>query len=278
MTMNIIKPVWYLGGGENSLTEIPVVIPTYNAVEHLRRCILALQKYTVVPHHPYIADDYSPSQELHSYLNELEETGQAVILKSKVRRGFAGINNWAVNQLPSSDSICLLNSDTEPKQGWLGYMLEELKTDPQVGLVGALLVYPRNKGGRWAGTIQHAGVARTSLVYPHHPFRGKNPSYALANRRRELNAVTAACILIRREAWDQLRGFNEEFSGGQFEDVDFCWRAREAGWKIIYQPKAVLIHFEHGSGVEWVSKTSARNCERLRERWKGLEGDEHLFR
>lgn len=84
--------------------------------------------------------------------------------------------------------------------------------------------------------------------------------------RRELDAVTGACILIRRKVWKDLKGFDEDFEGGQFEDVDFCWRARKAGWKVAYQPKAVLCHFEDGLGPESASQGN-RNLQRLMSRW-----------
>jgi len=253
---------------------ISIVIPTYNGVEYLRRCIHALREHTKATYRLYIADDCSPSTELRKYLSELKRSGQAVILRSKVRRNFPDIINWAVKQVPGD--ICLLDADTEPMQQWLTHMQQELQADPRIGLVGALLVYPETKGKPLGGTIQHAGVARTSQKHPYHPFRGKSLSCEEANVRRELNAVTGACILIRRKVWEDLKGFDEGFEGGQFEDTDFCWRARKAGWKVVYQPKAILCHFENGLGPESAGRGDY-NLQRLVSQWPELRSDEDLF-
>lgn len=257
---------------------VPIVIPTYNAVGHLRRCMKSLSLHTVVQHRIYIADDHSPSPELHSYLNELEETKRAVVFRSDVRRGFAGINNWAVKQIPFSDYICLLNSDIIAEQSWLIYMVQELEADSRVALVGALLIFPKPRGSQSEGVIQHAGVARNASGAPYHPFRGKVASFPPAHKRRKVNAVTGACMLIRRGVWERLKGFDEGFVGGQFEDVDFCWRVRKTDRLIIYQPKAILIHHEHGSGLEWVTKFTDRNFRRLIDKWGRRDSDEYRFR
>lgn len=228
------------------MTQTPILVPTYNAVAHLQRCVQALVQNTQVPYRLYIADAGSSSKALHRYLNELERAGSAKIFRSRARKDFPTINNWAMEQIPPSRYICLLNSDTEPTKGWLTYMLQELKADPQVAIIGARLLYPTHKKGR-GGTIQHAGVVLDGKHRPHHIYKYKPAKHPPANVRRELNAVTAACMLVRREVWNQLKGFDAGFVGGLFEDVDFCWRARKVGWKVIYQPKATVYHFEHGS-------------------------------
>lgn len=253
---------------------VTVIIPTFNAKEHLERCLSALERNTVAPHETLIADDRSTQPAFRVYLRGLKR--KYSIVKSHVRRGFAGINNWAVKKT-NTKYVCLLNSDTEPGYRWLTFMLEELDDHEDVGIIGAKLLYPPQKGYNLGGKIQHAGVATTKKGYPYHIFGGQPCDLPAANKRRELNAVTGACMLIRRKMWDELGGFDARYKGGQFEDIDFCWRARKAGWKIVYQPKATLLHFEHGSGIEWVQLTSARNCARLRARWKGIGSDEHLF-
>ena len=254
----------------------PIVIAAFNAVDHLRRCVRTLEENTKAPYKLYIADDHSTDPAMQPLLDELAASERALVLRSKIQRGFGGINNWAVSRIATSNAFLLLNSDIEPLEGWLLAMTQELE-EPDVGIVGARLVYPETKGKPWGLTIQHAGVARTSLGYPFHPFRGEPRDFPQAAVRREINAVTAACILIRRSVWDQLNGFDPQFVGGQFEDVDFCWRARKADWRVVYQPKATLYHFEHGSGEEWVEKSSAANCKRLREKWEWIKSDEYLF-
>jgi len=256
---------------------IPIVIPTFNGVHHIKRCIPALVERTMRPHTIYIADDCSPQTELQDYLDELVEKGLATVFKMRTRKGYAEINNWAVAQIPPSEYVCLLNSDIEPLPGWLQAMAEELDNDPNVGIVGARLLYPDTKEPGIRLTVQHAGVARTVDGMPYHPFRNQPADSVNAAKRRELNAITFACALIRRSIWNDFGGLDEGYTGGNFEDIDFCWRVREAGYKVIYQPKATLYHYEHGSGVEWVEKYSLKNRERLRSQFVGYSSDEHLF-
>lgn len=150
---------------------ISIVIPTYNRVEYLRRCIHALREHTEIAYRLYIADDCSPSTKLQKYLGELKSSGQAIILRSKIRRNFPGIINWAVEQVPGD--ICLLDADTEPMPRWLKYMQQELQADPKVGIVGALLIYPEIKGKPLGGTIQHAGELVLMKGIPIISFGGK---------------------------------------------------------------------------------------------------------
>jgi GT2 family glycosyltransferase len=256
---------------------IAIIIPTFNAVHHLKRCVQTLKSRTSYPYKLYIADDCSPQAAMHDYLEECEHYGRATVLRGRTRRGFGGINNWAATQVDKDAHLLLLNSDIEPLPGWLTPMVAELE-HPKVGVVGARLLYPDTKERELRLTIQHAGVARTDLGYPYHIFRGELATYPPANKRRSINAVTAACTLIRRQLWDDLGGFDPQFVLGQFEDIDFCWRARKEGWRVIYQPLATLYHYEHGSGEEWVVKTSEINCRRLRAKWEWIKGDEYLFK
>ena len=256
------------------IPSVTIIIPTYNATEHLKRCLSALERDTVAPYVTLIADDRSSNPAFRAYLRGLKS--RYSIIKSHVRRGFAGINNWAVSKT-NTDYVCLLNSDTEPGYQWLTFMLEELDNNEDVGIVGAKLMYPPQKGWSLGGSIQHAGVARNSDGLPYHIFGGQPVDFPAANVRRELNAVTFACVLIRRTLWDELGGLDEGYVMGQFEDIDFCFKARKNGWKIVYQPRATLLHYEHGSGEEIVTRHSMLNRDRLMRIWGNQGSDEYLF-
>jgi GT2 family glycosyltransferase len=96
------------------------------------------------------------------------------------------------------------------------------------------------------GTIQHAGVGFKKNGSPRHVYKNWPSDAPDVNLKKEFQAVTAACMLVRREAYYQVNGFDEIFKTGK-EDVDFCLKVGQAGWKIIYEPKACIIHFEHKS-------------------------------
>jgi len=256
------------------MCDVTIIVPTYDTPDFLKQCLSAIERNTVAPYKIFVVDDKSPSLEMRNLLRSIKS--RCSVAKSRIRRGFAGINNWAVSHT-NTKYVCLLNSDTEPGYMWLTYLLEELDNHEDVGIVGAKLLYPPQKGYSLGGSIQHAGVARNKEGLPYHIYGGQPSDFPAANVRRELNAVTFACALIRRKLWDEVGGLDEGYVMGQFEDIDFCNKTRRAGWKIIYQPKATLLHYEHGSGDEFVTKHSLHNRDRLMSIWGNLGSDEHLF-
>ncbi len=251
---------------------IQIIVPVYNGLDLLKRCVLAVRQNTHVDYELIIADDHSPDTHVMAYCKKEK---LRVVQNGSGVQGFPHNCNWAAKE-SKSEFICLLNSDTEVKSGWLEAMLDEMD-EPSVGIVGAKLIYPLSKEGPWGGTIQHAGVAFNASGQPYHIHRGKNPRARCVNVLTECNAVTFACVLIRREVWDQLEGLDEGFVGGQFEDIDFCLRAREKGWRVIYTPRAVALHLEHGAGEEFVLQTAPKNAARLVKKWGKIPSDEYLF-
>jgi GT2 family glycosyltransferase len=147
----------------------------------------------------------------------------------------------------SGELVALLNDDVLVEQAdWLDAMIGFF-AEPDVGVVGAKLRYPD-------GTLQHAGILLNEQ--PLHIFRGfpdDDPGpFGLLEIDREVSAVTGACLLTRRKVWDELGGLPEDFAVA-FNDLDFCLRARAAGYRIIWTPHAALSHFEsqtRRSGVD----------------------------
>jgi GT2 family glycosyltransferase len=248
---------------------IDVIIPTYNQPDMLKQCLRALASSTKVDYNLVIADDNSNDPDMRPVLKGLN-----VILNASGTRGFPNNCNYAVSKT-KSEFICLLNSDTIPTPLWLDVMLEEMD-DPSIGVVGARLLYPG--GHRLAFCIQHAGVAHNREGMPYHIYRGMDRHFPPANERRELNAVTFAVALIRRSLWEELGGLSEAYRGGQFEDMDFCARARQKSWRVVYQPLALLYHHEHGSGEQFVAETSTTNARLYHEMWGRRGSDEYLFK
>ena len=253
---------------------VDLVIPVFGAYHLFKACILTLQAHTTWPYTVHVADDCSPQSNLRDYLDELQ--GQVVVHKAGYRRGFPGNCNWGVS-FTSAPFICLYNSDLEALPFWLTHMVHTALADPTVGVVGSRLLFPPTRQATHAGRIQHAGVAFNSEGSPYHPFRCYPANAPEVMRPLSIGAVTGACMLIRREVWDALHGLDEHYAGGQYEDIDFCLRAREAGWKIIYEPKSVLYHYEHGSGEEHVQRSSERNRLLLKEKWPNVPPDGHIF-
>ena len=144
--------------------------------------------------------------------------------------------------------LLLLNNDTEVRPGFLDALVR-LLDDKSVGVVGSKLVYPDGRLQEAGGIIFRDG---TGWNYG----RGESPSrfeYAFV---REVDYCSGASLLVRGELWQSLGGFDERYSPAYYEDVDLCFSAREAGYRVLYQPASVVIHHEGAShGTDTASGT-----------------------
>lgn len=224
---------------------VAVIIPTKNHGELVRQCIDSLRKtISSVAYDIVVIDHASDDPETVAYLQSLRP--DVTVLRYEGPFNFSAINNWAVRQLDGTHTHFLFcNNDIEAiHPGWLDRMLE-LAEQRCVGIVGAQLLYPDRR------TIQHAGVCVGAFGIAEHygKFLQLPPDYIdLAHMGRlvlphEMSAVTAACLLMRRECFDEIRGFDESLAVG-FGDVDLCLRAGQRGWRILYCPTATLLHHE----------------------------------
>ena len=139
--------------------------------------------------------------------------------------------------------ICFMNDDVEVIElDWLIQLVARVGLD-NVGAVGPMLYYPDD-------TIQHAGVIIGMGGVAGHQFSRlsrENPGYfGRAALEQDLSCVTAACMVARRTAFDQVKGFNEDLPVA-FNDVDFCLRLRSAGWRIVWTPRVALYHHKSAS-------------------------------
>ena len=181
---------------------------------------------------------------------------------------YSAINNWAVQQA-SGEQILLLNDDIQSAgPGWLAALRAELAR-PRVAAVGARLLYPN-------GCIQHAGVALGLGGVAGHPGRTLKPEDARwamwpHDQRRQVSAVTGACLLTTRALYWSVDGLNQQALSVAFNDVDFCLKLGEAGGAVVYTPNATLIHHESMSrGAEDSVAKQRRFAEEIRymqQRW-----------
>ena len=154
--------------------------------------------------------------------------------------------------------LLLLNDDTEPvSPDWLTRMLDAVGA-PGVGAVGARLLFED-------GTLQHAGhTYRTSLDHVGFGLPGDAAGRgAILRRRRPVAGVTAACMLVPFHVYDAVGGLCAELPGN-YNDVDLCMKIRAAGWSIVYEPAAVLHHFESRSRVATIRP---EEIELIQARW-----------
>lgn len=241
MSFNFFKPSYPLQPGQH----VAIIIPTKNYGELVRQCIESLR--TTIKHVSYdiiVIDHDSNDPASLEYFDAL--ASEHIVLKYSGPFNFSAINNWAVQQLQGTYSHYLFcNNDIEAiEPGWLEHMLA-LAQQPDVGMVGAQLLYPDGI------TIQHAGVCVGAFGIAEHYGKflrlpADRASVAYQGRlitTHEVAAVTAACLLMRREAFEAIGGYDESLAVG-FGDVDLCLRTLESGWRILYCPHATLLHHE----------------------------------
>lgn len=241
LSFNFFAPHYKPAPGQR----VAIIIPTKNHGALVRQCIDSLRATIAQVDYDIILIDHdSTDAESLAYFDTLAP--QVTVLRYSGPFNFSAINNWAVRQLPPGHTHYLFcNNDIEALEpGWLEHMLA-LAQQPGVGMVGAQLLYPDRH------TIQHAGVCVGAFGVAEHygKFLRLPPDRVdIAHQGRliathEVAAVTAACLLMRRDAFEAIGGYDEGLAVG-FGDVDLCLRTLEAGWRILYSPRATLLHHE----------------------------------
>lgn len=223
--------------------KVSVVIPTRDKPKLLKQCVSSVLTQTNYPNIEFlIVDNGTADSEALACLGHFAIDPRVRIIRDESPFNYSALNNLAVTQSIGS-VICLMNNDIEVMDAnWLRDMVLSL-LQPDVGIVGCRLYYPD-------GTLQHAGVIVGLGGDAGHIFRGQrreDTHYMYRPMlRQELSAVTAACLVTRRETFEQLDGLDPSFAVA-FNDIDYCLRARKHGWKVIYHPHAELIHHESAS-------------------------------
>lgn len=211
---------------------VTIVIPVFNNAALTADCLNALRDQKLDASIVVVDDCSTDETEL-----LLETYGDFItVVRNESNVGFAAaVNSGAATAPPDSDLV-FLNNDTTPHEGWLDALLRFADSNPRAGVVGARLLFPD-------GRIQHAGVAINQDRAPYHIYMGLPADHPAVVRPRQFQAVTAACLFVRRETWDQLERFDESYANA-LEDIDLCLRARELGWEVHYCPSCVVTHHE----------------------------------
>lgn len=235
--------------------KISIIIPNKDETETLRTCIQSIREKTLWSNYEIIVvENNSTTQEIWEYYKELETYPEVKVITWPDAFNYSAINNYGVSH-STGDCVVLLNNDTEIiTPDWLSEMAG-ICSRPEVGIVGAKLFYPDH-------TIQHAGVVMKLAGCCGHVFYGaekEDPgSYARAVVIQNFSAVTAACLMCRRQVWDQLGGLSTDFQVA-YNDVDFCLRVRQAGYLVTFTPYAQAYHYESKTrGYEEGSEKQAR--------------------
>ena len=223
---------------------VSILIPNKDHTDDLEKCLHSIYaKTTYESFEVIVIENNSTDPATADYYKRLPERyDHARVVTYKGGFNFSRINNFG-RKYAAGKYLLLLNNDVEVINGdWLTQMVGEC-SQPGVGLCGAMLYYPDD-------TIQHAGIITGLGGYAGHSHKyhkrgGSGYMFRLATVQ-DLSAVTAACLLVRTSVYDAAHGLDEEFTVA-YNDVDFCLRVRDAGWRIVWTPYAQLYHYESKS-------------------------------
>jgi GT2 family glycosyltransferase len=225
----------------NPPPHISIIIPTKDAVGLLRACVQSVLTRSNYPSFDLtIVNNRSKSKATYRYFAEITKDARVSLLDYDAPYNFAAINNLAASRV-HGDLLVFLNNDTEViSANWLGEMARHALR-AQIGPVGAMLYYRNN-------SVQHAGVLLGRNVPADHAHkglpRGQSGYRGLAAKIQNFSAVTAACMMIRREVFELAGGFDDQHFAVAYNDVDLCLRLWELGYRTLWTPHAELYHYE----------------------------------
>lgn len=248
---------------------ISVIIPNKDHTDDLDICLKSLyEKSSYKNFEVIIVENNSTEKETYEYYEAIaQKHGNVKIVKWEGNFNYSAINNFGVNYA-KGEFILLLNNDVEIING---SCLEEMLMFAQrkdVGAVGAKLYYSDD-------TVQHAGVILGlggTAGHAHKHFGRSHPGYmARASIAQNLSACTAACLMMRRDVFDEVGGLDENFEVA-FNDVDLCMKIRKKGYLVVFTPYAELYHYESKSrGNDSTPEKLERfrgEIDRFKEKWK----------
>ena len=230
-----------------SQPRVSLIIPTRDGYKILKACVDSILKKTSYKNlEILIIDNQSRDPKTLRYLAQIVKNDRRVsVLKYDKPFNYSAINNFAVTQC-DGEILGFINNDVEVlNAGWLTEMVSHAVRD-NVGAVGALLYYPDM-------TVQHGGVIVGLHGVADHAFKGADPQspkddpFGMLHSVRSADAVTAAAMLVRKENFIAVGGFDDKHLKVAFNDVDLCMKLRQRDLQIIYTPHARLIHHESKS-------------------------------
>lgn len=249
------------------IPRVTVIVPTKNQTDLLKTCIGGVEATDYRPIDLLIIDNGSDDASTLAYLEQLEVAGTQV-LRLPGPFNYSALNNRAARHA-KGEILLFLNNDVETMDpDWLSLLVRHARK-PEVGAVGARLLYPD-------GTVQHAGVYTGiggGAGHAHRFLHAENSGYfERARLPQRVSAVTAACLAVARDKFLAVGGFDEETFAVAFNDVDLCLKLNAAGWHTIYEPRATLIHHESKSrGSDRAKANRARfaaELDALKRKWR----------
>ena len=262
-------------------SDVFIIIPFYNQIEMTVNCVESILKWTPENSYSKIILANDGSTENTDKLEELiiRHSDKIEYVSYTENRGYAYANNKAVEFIDIGMTVfenaylLFLNNDTIVTQNWLQNMVEVIKDDYRIGAVGSKLLFDN-------GTIQHAGVyIAKDMKYGYdivarHLYYQMESDYTPANVSKSYKALTGACLLMRKNVFQKLGGFDESYYNGN-EDIDLCFKLITSGFKLIYEPTSIVYHLESQTKEKRWLKT--KENMQLLQKWENKIMPDYLI-
>lgn len=239
---------------------VSIVIPVYNNFHLTYRCIESIVKNSgSISYEIILADDCSTDETC--TVSEIFPGIRHVRNETNLRflRNCNNAARYAVGKY-----ILFLNNDTQVMPNWLSPLVELMERDPKTGMVGSKLIYPDGRLQEAGGIVWNDGTAWNY-------GNGGNPADPEFNYVKEADYISGASILLPRALWETIGGFDERFVPAYCEDSDLAFTVRSLGYRVLYQPKSVVVHFEgmtNGTDTSGGQKAyQLKNTAVFREKW-----------
>ncbi|WP_165078488.1 MULTISPECIES: glycosyltransferase [unclassified Desulfovibrio] len=223
--------------------ESSLIIPVYNKWELTRKCLKSIAENTDLSKIQVIVVDNASSDATARgcpFLGKQLFGDSFTYIRNEANRNFAGACNQGAHAA-RGEFLIFLNNDTEVQAGWYEPLIGDFTTYPDIAATGPLLVYPQETPlGR---TVQHLGIFISPAYTLGHLYEGIPAASPLARKRRFFQAITGACLVVRKSLFQEAGAFDEGFING-FEDVDLCARLGQKGYRMTVNPDALVIHHE----------------------------------
>ena len=257
--------------------KVSILIPNKDHTEDLEKCLQSIWKKTTWDRFEVIViENNSTDPATFAYYEKARQRYDGLKVVTYPGKGFnfSAINNFG-RKAAEGDYLLLLNNDVEVVNGdWLTELLRQCAHPGGAAICGAMLWYPDE-------TIQHAGIVTGLGGYAghSHKYKKKGGSGYLfrTSTVQDFSGVTGACLLVKTAVYDEMHGLDEQFAVA-FNDVDFCLRVRDAGYRIAWTPYAELIHYESKSrGGDEKDPVKAARFAAEQQRLYTIHGKENIL-
>lgn len=248
---------------------VSVIIPVLNLPDLTRDCVNAIHAHSAETDYEIVLVDNGCAPDTAAVLADLARHPRVRLVSNYENYMFSLGNNLGMAE-STGEYLVLLNNDTRVSPGWLAPLIAPLRDDPDTGMTGPKLLYPD-------GTVQAAGLVFSDRsVIPYHIYRGMPGDAPCVNKRRNFQALTAACAAMRAADYIALGGLDPVYVNG-CEDLDLCFKvARRLKKALLYVPESVVVHLE--SKTPGRAKGIRHNRMTFLEAWGGaVRPDDQMF-